>query len=174
MIIEAIKSEYERYKSLAELAVNQVNHEGIHKIFGEDGNSIAVIIKHLSGNLKSRFTSFLNEDGEKAWRNRDSEFEDENESSSKLFSDWNEAFEIVYNQLNSLTDNDLNKIVVIRKNELTVIEALERSLTHLSYHVGQIVLIAKSIAGKQWKSLSIPKGSSIDYNLNPTKEKKPQ
>ncbi len=173
MIIEAIKSEYERYKSLAELAANQITKEEFHKPLGEDGNSIAIIMKHLSGNLKSRFTNFLTEDGEKSWRNRDSEFEEENESASELFSDWNEAFEVLFKQLNLLTDNDLGKTIMIRGNELTVASALERSLSHLSYHVGQIVLIAKWIAGKNWKTLSIPKGNSKEYNKNPTKEKKP-
>ena len=174
MIIKAIISEYKRYKSLADLAIEQVGKKEFHQVFGDDGNSIAVIVKHLAGNLKSRFTNFLTEDGEKPWRNRDNEFEDENETSNELLVRWNETFEILFKQLNSLTDNDLNKIVKIRGSELTVADALERSLAHTSYHVGQIVLIAKWYTGKQWKSLSIPRGGSKEYNKNPTKEKKPK
>lgn len=173
MIIDSIISEYKRYKSLTELAVEQVNEEELHRQFGDDGNSIAIIIKHLSGNLKSRFTNFLTEDGEKSWRDRDNEFEDKNETSKELLAKWNEAFEILFKQLAALTDNNLSKIVKIRGNELTVAAALERSLAHTSYHVGQIVLMAKLYAGKQWKTLSIAKGGSKEYNVNPVKEKQP-
>lgn len=173
MIIEAIKSEYERYKSLAELAVEQVNENEFHKIFGDDGNSIAILMNHLSGNLKSRFTNILTEDGEKSWRDRDSEFEALDETKSVFLKNWNEAFEILFGELKNLTDKDLNRTVKIRGNELTVADALERSLAHTSYHVGQIVLMAKLYVGAGWKTLSIPKGKSNNYNANPTKEKKP-
>jgi uncharacterized damage-inducible protein DinB len=173
MIIEAIKSEYERYKSLAELAVEQVNENDFHKIFGDDGNSIAIIMNHLSGNLKSRFTNFLTEDGEKSWRDRDSEFEELNQSKSFFVKNWNEAFAVLFNELKNLTDKDLNKVVKIRGNELTVADALERSLAHTSYHIGQIVLIAKLFAGTGWKTLSIPKGKSNNYNTIQQKKKSP-
>jgi uncharacterized damage-inducible protein DinB len=171
MVVEAFISEYERYKSLTELAVEQVSQEDFISLFGDDGNSIAIILKHLAGNLKSRFTNFLVEDGEKPWRDRDSEFEEEKKLKSELIADLNNAFQIVFNELNKLSDDKLNRTVVIRGNELTVAEALSRSLAHTSYHVGQIVLMAKLYAGNNWKSLSIPKGKSREYNFNPSKEK---
>ena len=173
MIIDPFISEYERYKSLAELAVSQVDEIQIHKIFGEDGNSIAVLMNHISGNLKSRFNNFLTEDGEKSWRNRDSEFKYNYEHIKVLLEKWNEGFSILFAQLKSLKDDDLSKTVKIRGNELTVADALVRSLSHLSYHVGQIVLIAKIFAGKEWKTLSIPKGKSNEYNSNLSKERNP-
>ena len=173
MVIESIKTEYNRYKSLTELAVAQVKDEDLHKIISGTENSIAILINHLSGNLKSRFTNFLTEDGEKPWRNRDGEFEKSNKYRDALLKDWNESFEILLGELDKLTDADLPRKVKIRETELTVSDALARSLSHLSYHVGQIVLIARQHVGANWKSLSIPKGKSQTYNLNPTKEKKP-
>ena len=173
MVIESIKSEYNRYKSLTELAVAQVKDEDLNKIISGAENSIAILMNHLSGNLKSRFTNFLTEDGEKPWRNRDGEFEESNKNRAALLKDWNEAFGILLDELNKLTDEDLSRKVKIRETELTVSDALTRSLSHLSYHVGQIVLIARQHVGANWESLSIPKGKSQTYNLNPTKEKKP-
>ncbi|MCL6096991.1 MAG: DUF1572 domain-containing protein [Bacteroidetes bacterium] len=173
MVIESIKSEYNRYKSLTELAVVQVKDEDLHKIIGGTENSIAILMNHLSGNLKSRFTNFLTDDGEKAWRNRDGEFEESSQDRASLLKNWNEAFDILIGELNKLTDADLPRKVKIRETELTVSDALARSLSHLSYHVGQIVFIARQHVGANWKSLSIPKGKSQTYNLNPTKEKKP-
>ena len=173
MVIESIKSEYNRYKSLAELAVVQVKDEDFQKIISGTENSIAILMNHLSGNLKSRFTNFLTEDGEKPWRNRDEEFEESNKNRDALLKDWNESFEILLGELNKLTDADLLRKVKIRETELTVSDALARSLSHLSYHVGQIVFIARQHVGANWKSLSIPKGKSQTYNLDPTKEKKP-
>ena len=173
MVIESIKTEYNRYKSLTELAVVQVKDDDLQKIISGTENSIAILINHLSGNLKSRFTNFLTEDGEKPWRNRDGEFEESNKNRDALLKDWNEAFGILLGELDKLTDADLPRKVKIRETELTVSDALTRSLSHLSYHVGQIVLIARQHVGANWKSLSIPKGKSQTYNLNPTKEKKP-
>ena len=173
MVIESIKSEYNRYKSLTELSVAQVKDEDLHKIIAGTENSIAILMNHLSGNLKSRFTNFLTEDGEKLWRNRDEEFEESNKNRDALLKDWNEAFGILLGELNKLTDADLSRKVKIRETELTVSDALTRSLSHLSYHVGQIVFIARQHVGANWKSLSIPKGKSQTYNLNSTKEKKP-
>lgn len=171
MILESIKSEYQRYKSLAEAAIAQLKDDDLHKVFGEDNNSIAVIMNHVSGNLKSRFTNFLTEDGEKPWRHRDDEFEEKREDRAILFMKWDEAWGILLHEINALQDSDLNKVVRIRGKELTVAEALQRSLAHASYHVGQIVLLARIHTGRDWKSLSIPRGKSREYNLNPTKER---
>jgi len=173
MITVSIKSEYIRYKSLTELALQQVKDSDLHKLVGETENSIAILLNHLSGNLKSRFTNFLSEDGEKEWRNRDEEFEEKAEVREILMKKWHEAFEVLFGELDKLTDNDLSRKIKIRGNELTVSDALTRSLSHLSYHVGQIILMARLHVGAGWKSLSIPKGKSPAYNANPTKEKKP-
>ncbi len=173
MVIESIKSEYNRYKSLTDLAIAQVKDEDLDKVIEGTENSIAILLNHLSGNLKSRFTNFLTEDGEKPWRNRDREFEGLNKNRKALMNDWNDAFSILFAELGKLTDADFPRKVKIRGNELTVSDALARSLAHLSYHVGQIVFIARQHVGLNWKSLSIPKGKSQTHNLSPTKEKKP-
>ncbi len=172
MVIEVIKSEFERYKSIAERAVEQLNENDLNKQLDSDGNSIAVLLKHLSGNLKSRFTNFLTEDGEKTWRDRDGEFESGDKSRTELLDSWNEAFKIVFEELKNLTEEKLNTKVFIYGKELTVAKALAWSLTHTSYHVGQIVLLAKHYAGKEWKTLSIAKGKSAEFNANQFKEKK--
>ena len=171
MIINSIKSEYLRYKKLAEEAIQQTPEAGINKVLGEDNNSISVIVFHISGNLKSRFTDFLTTDGEKEWRKRDTEFEKRQLTKSELIYVWNEGWNILIKALEELTDDDLSKKITIRKKELSVADALHRSLAHLSYHVGQIVFIARVIVGKEWVSLSIARGGSIDYNKNPDKEK---
>lgn len=171
MIIAPIKSEYQRYKALAEAAIAQVRDADLHKVVGEENNSIAVIMNHISGNLKSRFTNFLTEDGEKPWRNRDEEFEEKGEDRAALFKKWEEAWKTLFHELEALQASDLSKLVRIRGKELTVSEALQRSLAHAAYHAGQIVLLARIHTGKNWKSLSIPRGKSQEYNLNPTKER---
>jgi hypothetical protein len=174
MLIQSIKSEYQRYKSLAEQAVAQVKDNDLHTALGEDGNSIAVIMNHLSGNLASRFTNFRSEDGEKSWRDRDVEFEKKSEEREVLLNTWDNSWAILFNEIISLNDPDLSGVVRIRGKELTIADALERSLAHVSYHVGQIVLLARIHVGKEWKSLSIPRGQSKEYNLNPTKERPPK
>jgi uncharacterized damage-inducible protein DinB len=174
MILESIRSEYNRYKSLTELALQQIEDTDLHKLIGETENSIAILVNHLSGNIKSRFTNFLTEDGEKPWRDRDSEFEEHSEVRDILMQKWNEAFDVLFEELDKLTDSDLEKKIKIRGNKLTVSDALTRSLAHLSYHVGQIILMARLHVGSQWNSLSIPKEKSQAYNAYPTKEKKPK
>jgi uncharacterized damage-inducible protein DinB len=156
------------------MAVAQVKDRDLHKVIGDDGNSIAVVVNHLSGNLKSRFTRFLTEDGEKPWRNRDREFDEAPEDRAVMLERWEEAWSILLDTLKSLTDSDLGKTVRIRGQELTVSDALERSLAHTSYHVGQIVLMARVHVGKSWKSLSIPRGKSQAYSAHPSKERRPR
>lgn len=171
MIIDSIKSEYLRYKKLAEGAIQQTPEASINKVLGEDNNSISIIVFHISGNLKSRFTDFLTTDGEKEWRKRDTEFEERQLTKLELINVWDDGWNVLITTLDELTDDDLNKKVTIRKKELSVADALHRSLAHLSYHVGQIVFIARVIVGKEWVSLSIARGGSVDYNKNPDKEK---
>jgi uncharacterized damage-inducible protein DinB len=173
MIVESITSEYQRYKSLAEMAVAQVSDDGLRQVIGEDNNSIAVIIQHIYGNLKSRFTNFLTEDGEKPWRKRDEEFEEKVEDRIVILEKWDASWGILFDEINSLSDSDLGRVVKIRGKELTVSDALERSLAHVSYHVGQIVLLARIQVGRDWKSLSIPRGKTQEYNLAPAKERRP-
>lgn len=172
MMIESIRNEYRRYKALAEKSVAQVKDEDLHKVFGEDANSIAVVLNHLSGNLKSRFTNFRTEDGEKPWRRRDEEFEEKiEEERSVLLEKWDESWEILLRELDSLTDGDLDKVVRIRGQELTISDALLRSVAHLAYHVGQIVCIARIHTGSAWQSLSIPRGKSQEYTPESAKGK---
>ncbi|UCH65815.1 MAG: DUF1572 family protein [Ignavibacterium sp.] len=171
MIISSIKFEYLRYKKLGEGAIEQIPDDGINKVFGNDNNSIAVIVSHISGNLKSRFTDLLTTDGEKIWRKRDTEFFQRNLTRKDLVEKWNVGWKVLVDTLDGLSDKDIDKFVTSRNQELTVIEALNRSLAHTSYHVGQIVYIARAIVGKEWKSLSVPRGASEIYNLNPDKEK---
>lgn len=174
MILKSIQSEFESYKSLVEKVMAQVSDDDLHKPLAEDGNSIAVIMNHISGNLTSRFTNFLTEDGEKSWRNRETEFEAKREERSVLLKKWYEAWDILLEEIDALNDTDLGKTVKIRGKELTVSGALQRSLAHTSYHVGQIVLMARTFAGKNWEWLSIPPGKSREYNLNATNERKPE
>ena len=171
MIISSIKYEYLRYKKLGESAIKQTPEDGLDKLFGNDNNSISVIVAHISGNLNSRFTDFLTTDGEKPWRKRDAEFEERNLTKSELLQLWDDGWVVLLTTLDELSDDDLDKTVTIREKELTVADALHRSLAHVSYHVGQIVYIARMIVGKEWISLSIPRGRSNTYNQNPDKEK---
>ena len=171
MIIDSIKSEYLRYKKLAEGAIQQTPEADLNKVLGEDNNSISIIVFHISENLKSRFTDFLTTDGEKEWRKRDTEFEKRQLTKSGLINVWDEGWNVLITALDELTDDDLGKKVTIRKKELSVADALHRSLAHFSYHVGQIVFIARVIVGKEWASLSISRGGSVHYNKNPDKEK---
>ena len=171
MVIKSIKSEYLRYKTLADSAISQIDDKVLYQIFGEEGNSIAIIMNHLSGNLISRFTDFLTSDGEKPWRHRDKEFEEIEVSRDDLIRRWNQAWSVLWGQLENLNNDQLQSEVIIRGKPQTVMEALHRSLAHYSYHVGQIVFIVKYNLGKKWRSLSIPRGKSEIYNANPDKEK---
>jgi uncharacterized damage-inducible protein DinB len=155
--IESIEREYRRYRTLAESTFAALSAEQLAQVAGVEGNSIAVIAWHVSGNLKSRFTDFLTSDGEKAWRQRDSEFENRVVTHDELLTKWAEGWEVLFVTLRALTDNDLGSEVRIRREAMTVRDALHRSLAHTTYHVGQIVLLGKSFRGAEWRSLSIPR-----------------
>ena len=170
-IVSSIEGEYRRYKKLGEGAFRQVREEELSKSGPGGGNSIAVIVWHLSGNLRSRFTDFLTTDGEKPWRKRDDEFEPRAVTSAELLERWNEGWKTVLNTLESLSDSDLSRPITIRGVSFQAHEALHRLMAHTSYHVGQIVYIAKSFRGNDWESLSIPLGKSEEYNRNPTRER---
>ena len=156
--IASIKAQFQQYKKLGEEAIGQVPQDKISWVYNSDSNSIATIVKHMSGNMLSRFTDFYNSDGEKKWRNRDSEFENEILTKDTLMLKWNQGWTCLFNILNSLTAEDLSKEVLIRNEPHTVMEAMNRQLTHYAYHVGQIVFLGKMICGNHWESLSIPRG----------------
>jgi uncharacterized damage-inducible protein DinB len=169
-IIESIRGEYLRYKALAEAAINQLGDAEISAQGLNGGNSLATICWHISGNLRSRFTEFLTSDGEKPWRDREEEFRARTLTRAELLSKWDQGWDVLLATLASLTDEQLQLSVTIRGQPLKVHEALHRSLAHISYHVGQIVYIAKSVRGKDWSYLSIPPGKSDAYNQAPTGE----
>jgi uncharacterized damage-inducible protein DinB len=163
-IIDSIRGEYVRYKSLAEAAIDQLSDDQLSAQGQNGANSIAVICWHVSGQLKSRFTEFLTTDGEKPWRQRDEEFAARTVTRAELLTKWAQGWDVLLATLSALSDQQLQQTVTIRGQPLLVHEALHRSLAHLSYHVGQIVYIAKSLRGKDWKYLSIPPGKSDAYN----------
>ncbi len=152
---------FTNYRKLGEGALAQVSDEDLHALVDPDANSIAVIVKHLAGNLRSRFTDFLTTDGEKPDRDRDGEFEmGDAASRDEVLRVWESGWSIVLGTLAALTPEDLDRTITIRHEPFLVVEAVNRSATHTAYHVGQIVFLAKHFAGRNWKSLSIPKGAS--------------
>ena len=161
--------ELRRLQSLAEQAMVQVDDASFFAVLGEGENSIAIVVKHVAGNLRSRFRDFLTTDGEKPDRNRDGEFVcAEQETRESLLAAWEEGWSILFAALAPLTTADLERLVTIRGEPLTVLQAVTRQLTHYAYHVGQIVLLARHHAGPGWRSLSIPRGRSADFNRDPT------
>jgi hypothetical protein len=152
------------YKFLGEKTFEQLTDADFHYAPNVGSNSIAIIIQHVSGNMLSRWTNFLTEDGEKAWRNRDVEFEVHDQSKQQILEMWENGWQCFLNALTSLTENDLLKTIYIREEPLLVIDAINRQLAHYPYHVGQILYIAKTIKGAGWQSLSIEKGKSEAYN----------
>lgn len=144
------------YKTLADKTILQLSDEDMH--FDQNGaNSIAIIIQHMHGNMVSRWTNFLTEDGEKVSRQRDEEFQVHDFNKEQLMALWEEGWEVTLNALTALTEDDLMKQVTIRQQPLLVIDAIIRQIAHYSYHVGQVVYIGKVLKGEEWKSLSIPK-----------------
>ena len=166
-------NEYSRYRETGVKALRQVSDDDLNLMLSDDNNSIAVIVRHISGNLISRFTDFLTSDGEKPWRDRDSEFEEKRYDRNEVDSMWANGWNLLESELAKLSDADLQKQVFIRGHAWTVHDALCRSLAHVSYHVGQIVLLARIATRRDWQWITIPKGKSKEYNQNPTKERKP-
>jgi len=161
--LESVIKQFEYYKLLGDQTFAQLTEEKLFWSYNEDSNSIAVIVKHLWGNMMSRWTDFLSTDGEKEWRNRDAEFENDFTSREQILEHWNEGWKTLLDTLRSLRDADLESSIYIRNQEHTVLEAINRQLAHYPYHVGQIVYIGKQ-AADQWRSLSIPKGNSAQFN----------
>ena len=160
----AIKDAYIYNRDLAEKAIGQLSDHQLHLVPDEQSNSIAVIMKHISGNLISRWTDCLYTDGEKPDRHRDQEFIDTFKSRNEILNYWEKAWSILLDQLNNLSSEDPNRIIYIRGVEHTLAQALARSLAHTCFHIGQIVLLSRYYAGSDWSTLSIPRGKSDQYN----------
>lgn len=162
--LESVKKQFLYYKTLGEKAFEQLEAEQLFVSLNENTNSIAVIVKHLSGNMLSRWTDFLTTDGEKEWRNRDDEFEATLQTKDELITFWNKGWDCFLNTLDTLETSHLSQIIYIRNEGHTVIEAINRQLAHYPYHIGQIVFYAKLLKKDEWSSLSIPKNKSNSYN----------
>ncbi len=154
-IMASLEAEYRRYKLLAEAAIHQLDDAQLSE-GGAEVNSIATLVWHISGNLTSRFTDFLTSDGEKPWRDRESEFLPRRADKQEVLTKWEEGWTVLFGALEELDDDDLARSVTIRGSALSVPEALHRSLAHVAYHVGQIVFMAKAMRGGEWEYLSIP------------------
>lgn len=155
---------FRSYKKMTEEAAAQVSDEEFFRVIDEESNSIALIFKHLSGNLRSRWADFLTTDGEKPDRHRDAEFERLEDTRASLTAMWENGWQTAFGSLESLTVEDLDKKIKIRGEEFTVVRAILRSLSHAAYHVGQIVFLAKHLRSAEWKTLSIPKNKSAEFN----------
>lgn len=166
-ILSSIVGEFRRYKALGDAALAQVRDEEFAKSDGQGGNSVAVLVWHIGGNLRSRFTDLLTSDGEKPWRRRDEEFEPRTITRVEVFEKWNGGWNALFDALEALTDDHLHQIVTIRGQSFAVHDALHRALAHICYHVGQLVFLAKSYRGEEWQNLSIPLGKSEEANRNP-------
>lgn len=164
--LESVKKQFLYYKTIGEKAMAQLEPEQLFVSVNEDTNSIAVIVKHLSGNMLSRWTDFLTSDGEKEWRNRDDEFEATIKTKEELMTLWDKGWNCFFEAINALTPEQLSQIIYIRNEGHTVMEAINRQLAHYPYHVGQIVFYAKMLKQSDWTSLSIPKNKSNDYNAD--------
>jgi len=172
-VVASIESEFERYRKMGEGAFGQVPDGELGRAAEGNGNSMATLVQHISGNFRSRFTDFLTSDGEKPWRDREAEFAGRPMSRRELRAAWDEGWEVLKSSLEGLSDDDLGRSVVIRDQPLSVREALLRSLAHLSYHVGQMVMLGRAIQGEHWRFLTIPPGRSAEYNRAPSLEKAP-
>lgn len=162
--LESVIKQFEYYRLLGEKTFAQVSDEQLFWQYNEDSNSIATIVKHLAGNMLSRWTDFLTTDGEKEGRNREAEFENDLQTRQEMLDQWNAGWDCLLNALRPLKEEDLSKVIYIRNQGHTVLEAINRQLAHYPYHVGQIVFAGKMLAKGGWRSLSIPRGKSQSFN----------
>lgn len=162
--LQSVLKQFTYYKTLGEKTMQQLEDDALFWQYNEESNSIATIVKHLSGNMLSRWTDFMESDGEKEWRNRDAEFENNITTRKELIDTWDAGWNCFLTALNSLDEKDLGKIIYIRNQEHSILEAINRQLAHYPYHIGQIVFIGKMAQNTQWKSLSIAKGDSQKFN----------
>lgn len=165
LYLEDIRASFRAYKKLAEKALAQIKDEEYFVTLDEESNSIAIIMKHMAGNMISRWTDFLNTDGEKPDRNRDVEFVIENEATvEEVFAHWERGWSCLLNTVESLQPTDLDKQVFIRGKAHSVVQAINRQMTHYAYHIGQLVFLAKHIRSSEWTSLSVPRNRSTSFN----------
>lgn len=162
--LESAKKQFEYYKTLGDRTFQQLDEADLFRQFNPESNSIAIIVGHLWGNMLSRWTDFLTSDGEKEWRDRDAEFEPNISSEAELKEKWEAGWACLFKALDSVNEENFDTTIYIRNMGHTVLEAINRQMTHYAYHVGQIVFIGRMIKGKAWQSLSIPKGESVAYN----------
>lgn len=162
--LNSVKKRFENYKTLGEKTFDQLEDKDLFWQYNEESNTIAMIVKHLSGNMLSRWADFLNSDGEKPWRDRESEFENDIKTREELLAKWNLGWKCLFDALNSIKEDDWQKKVYIRNEPHSLVDAINRQLAHYPYHIGQIVFIGKMAAGSRWNSLSIPKGKSDEFN----------
>ncbi len=168
--LDDVRREYRRLKDLAERALAQISEDDLFHVTDPVSNSVAVVIKHMAGNMRSRWRDFLTSDGEKPDRHRDREFVlDEDDTAAALRASWDQGWELVLAALDSLDPEDLMRSVTIRGEAHTVLQAIQRQHSHYAYHVGQIVHLARSRAGENWTSLTIPRGKSEEFNRNPAR-----
>ena len=165
LYLDDVRRQFHGQKKLAEKALAQVDDTNFFRTLEPESNSIALIVKHIAGNSRSRWTDFLKSDGEKPDRHRDTEFEKESRDSRQtLMERWEDGWRALFENVDPLGPADLERIVTIRGEPHTVVKALNRQLTHYAYHIGQIVFLAKHFAGARWQSLSVPKGKSEEFN----------
>lgn len=162
-LADAIKS-FRNYKKMAERAIEQVSDEEFFALIDAEANSIALIVKHVAGNLRSRWTDFLTSDGEKDFRDRDTEFEVIGDTRASLMEFWESGWQTLFNSIEPLTVDDFSRTITIRGDKHTIVEAINRQMTHYAYHTGQIVLLAKRFKSAGWKTLSVPKNRSAEFN----------
>ena len=162
--LASANKEFKRYRSLGEKAIAQLPDEGLFWQYNAESNSIAMIVQHLSGNMLSRWSDIFNTDGEKEWRNRDREFEPVVQTRTELETAWEKGWEQLFDTLNSLTEADLERIISIRQEPHTVVEAVLRQIGHYASHVGQILYVGKMYLNNRWRSLSIPRNGSNAFN----------
>lgn len=162
--LESILKQFQYYKSLGDKTFDQLTERELFWQMNPDANSISIIVKHMVGNMLSRWTNFMTEDGEKEWRHRDSEFESTYQTKEEMLTAWETGWQCLFSALEKLTAKDLESIIYIRNQGHTVTEAINRQLAHYSYHIGQIVYLGTLMKGSEWESLSIPKGGSEKFN----------
>jgi hypothetical protein len=163
--------EFRKLKALADKALAQVSDDDFFALLDEESNSIAIIVKHMGGNMHSRWSDFLTSDGEKSDRNRDSEFlVMENDTKSSILNRWEAGWHLLFDILGSLHEDDLSGSILIRSEPHTVMEAIQRQLAHYAYHIGQIVLLAKHFAGPEWQTLSVARGKSEEFTAETRKK----
>lgn len=161
--LESVENQVTRYKNLAEKAIEQLDDNQFFWRPNDESNSVAVLVKHIAGNMLSRFTDFLTTDGEKPWRDRDGEFEVNHHDRTGLMEQWKKSWTVLFNTLRELKEEDLSKMISIKGEKRTALNAIVSALAHYCDHIGQIIYISKSLKNTSWKTLSIPKKKHDDY-----------